>query len=124
MFFGIFLIIHGLAHIWYVVLSLELVEFQPEMGWTGYSWIFTDRLGERITPKIAAFEYNMATFLFVVSGVGLILILQSSWANTWTIIAAVLSTVTIIEFWDGKPQMLVQKGLLGVIINIGLIILS
>ena len=120
MLLGIFLILHGLVHIWYIILSLELVEFQPEMGWTGYSWIFTDRLGDKITRKIGAFEYGLTTFLFLIAGMGLIF--NSSWANTWISVAAVLSTVTIFEFWDGEAQMLIQKGLLGVIINAGLIL--
>jgi hypothetical protein len=35
--FGIFVVLHGLVHLWYVVLSQRLVEFQADMGWTGES---------------------------------------------------------------------------------------
>jgi len=117
---GIFIILHGLVHIWYVVLSLELVEFQPVMGWTGRSWIFTDRLGDEITRKTAAIQYGLAALLFVVAGI--MTIFQLGQAEKWTAIAAIISTATIVEFWDGKPQLLVQKGLLGIAVNIGLIV--
>ncbi len=29
---GIFIILHGLVYAWYVVLSFNLVQFQPDMG--------------------------------------------------------------------------------------------
>jgi len=30
-----FLILHGLVHLWYLVLAFRLVEYKPDMGWTG-----------------------------------------------------------------------------------------
>jgi hypothetical protein len=32
---GVFIVLHGLVHVWYVTLSQRWVEFQPEMVWTG-----------------------------------------------------------------------------------------
>jgi hypothetical protein len=46
---GIFIVLHGLVHLWYVVLSQGLVEFEPEMGWTGESWLLSRLLGESAT---------------------------------------------------------------------------
>lgn len=42
---GAFVVLHGLVHVWYVTLSQGLVEFQPEMGWSGRSWALSDPLG-------------------------------------------------------------------------------
>ena len=39
---GFFIVLHGLVHMWYFTLSQRLVEFQPEMGWTGKSWLFSN----------------------------------------------------------------------------------
>jgi len=38
---GIFILLHGLVHMWYVTLSQGWVEFQANMGWTGKSWLLT-----------------------------------------------------------------------------------
>ena len=29
---GVFIVLHGLVHLWYVTLSQRLIEFQAEMG--------------------------------------------------------------------------------------------
>ena len=38
---GLFIVLHGLVHLWYFTLSQRLVEFKPQMGWSGRSWVFT-----------------------------------------------------------------------------------
>ena len=43
---SLFIVLHGLVHLWYFTLSQRLVEFKPEMGWSGRSWIFTNFLGD------------------------------------------------------------------------------
>ena len=35
--------------------------------------------------------------------------------------AAVLSTLVIVTMWDGRFELLVEKGAVGVLINIGLV---
>ena len=36
-FIGIFMLLHGLVHLWYFVMSRGLVELKLEMGWSGKS---------------------------------------------------------------------------------------
>jgi hypothetical protein len=36
--------------------------------------------------------------------------------------SAALSTAVILLFWDGGLQMLVQKGLIGLLINVGILV--
>lgn len=35
---AIFLTLHGLVHLWLFTLSQNLIEFKPEMGWSGRLW--------------------------------------------------------------------------------------
>jgi hypothetical protein len=68
--FGIFVMLHGLVHLWYVTLSRGLVEFRPEMGSTGQSWLFIPLLGDAATRWLATIVYALATFSFAAGGIG------------------------------------------------------
>ena len=48
---GIFIILHGLVHLGYFTLSHRLVPFEPQMGWTGRSWLFTGILGDNTARR-------------------------------------------------------------------------
>lgn len=119
---GIFVILHGLVHIWYTTLSLNLVEYQQEMGWSGRSWIFSNLLGDSTTRSLASGLYVIAAILFIISGFGIFT--RADWLRSVLISSATISSVIILLFWDGGMQMLVQKGLIGLVINIGLIIIA
>ena len=114
-FIGVFIILHGLVHLWYVTLSQRLVAFQPEMGWTGESRVLTGLLGDATARLVATVLYALATLGFVAGGVGWLA--QAGWERPWLIVSAAVSALTILLFWDGKPQMLVQKGLIGLLID-------
>jgi len=119
--FGIFIVLHGLVHLWYVVLSFGLVEFQPDMGWTGKSWLPTDLLGESAAHSLAGILYITATILFIASSVGIF-----TGAQWWRLIlmgSAIFSSVLILLYWDGGMEMIVEKGLMGLLINVVIIAL-
>ena len=113
---GIFFGLHGLVHLWYLTLSQGLVEFQAEMGWTGRSWLFSAFLADSALRWLATALYAIATLGFLAGGLGLIA--QQEWWEPFVIAAAAISAVTVVLFWDGGTQMLVQKGLIGLIIDI------
>lgn len=113
---GVFILLHGLVHLWYFTLSRGLVEFQPEMGWTGRSWLFTDLWGDAPTRALASLLHVVAAVGFAAASIGILG--QQAWWRPVTMLAAIFSTIVIILFWDGNMQMPVQKGLLGVLINI------
>jgi hypothetical protein len=117
---GIFIILHGLVHLWYFTLSRRLVPFLPEMGWTGRSWLLTGILGDNTARTIASVLFVLATIGFVAGGVGYLADL--GWWRTVLIVSAVLSAVTTLIFWDGSAQYIVQKGLLGFLIDIGILL--
>lgn len=113
---SIFIILHGLAHLWYYALSGGLVEIKPEMGWSGKSWLLSDLLGNTTTRSLASVGYILATIAFIASGIGIFI--ESDWWRTVLVASAMFSSVVIILFWDGKPRMLVEKGILGLLINV------
>lgn len=119
--FAIFVILHGLVHMWYVTLSQGWVEFQVEMGWNGRSWLLTDALGEKLSLNIASVLYVLSTLLFIITGVALLA--KAPWARVALIVSSIVSAIAILVFWDGKPNMLIEKGLIGFLINIGILIL-
>jgi hypothetical protein len=113
--FGFFMMLHGLVHLWYFTLSQRLVEFQPEMGWTGRSWLLSDFLGDSASRSLASMLYVLATIAYAVSGLGLIT--SADWLAPVLVGSAVFSSAIILLFWDGGSQMLVQKGFVGLLIN-------
>jgi hypothetical protein len=119
--FGIFVLLHGLVHLWYVVLSQQLVEFQAEMGWTGESWLFTSLFGTTSTRRLATLLYALAAVGFVVGGIGLLA--RQEWWRPTIIGSAAFSAVIVVLFWDGGMQKIVEKGLLGFVISAALLIL-
>jgi hypothetical protein len=118
--FGVFVVLHGLVHLWYVTLSQRLVEFQPAMGWTGESWVFRALLDDGITRSLASVLYVMAALGFVAGGIGVLA--QQAWWRPVTVGSAAFSAAIIILFWDGRIQMPVEKGLLGLLINLALLV--
>jgi hypothetical protein len=119
-FIGIFIVLHGLVHLWYVALSQRLIEFQPEMGWSGESWIFTPLLGDATTRSLAAVLCVLATIGFVAGGIGIFV--QQEWWRSVVVASAILSTAIVLLFWDGAMQRLVEKGLIALLINIAVLL--
>src|SRR5512134_1985498 len=103
---GLFIILHGLVHLWYFALSQRLVEFKPEMGWTGKSWILSNVLGDSITRSLASALFVFATLAFVISGVGMLLRFEG-W-RTALMVSAFFSCAIILLMWDGNMQLIVQ----------------
>ena len=118
---GVFLVLHGLVHIWYVVLSQGWVEVEDQMGWNGTSWLLSGLLPSNTILSVASLFYVVVTVGFVAGGVGYAL--DQDWASPVLVGAAILSTVVLVAMWDGQFDLLVEKGILGVVINLGVIYL-
>jgi len=117
---SLFIVLHGLVHLWYFTLSQRLVEFKPEMGWSGRSWIFTNFLGDSTTRSLASVLYVLATIAFVVSGIGFLV--RAEWWRPVLVGSAVFSAVIILLLWDGGLQLLVNKGLVGFTISVMILV--
>jgi hypothetical protein len=117
---GVFIVLHGLVHLWFVTLSQRLVEFQPEMGWSGTSWLFSRFLEDSITRWLASGLYALAAVALVISGIGVAI--RAEWWQQVLVGSAVFSSIAIVVFWDGHLQQLVEKGLLGLVVNAAFLI--
>lgn len=117
---GIFLVLHGLVHLWYVTLSQRWIEFEVEMGWSGESWLLTPVFGDRATRTIVGGLCALATLGFVAGGLGLVF--RAAWWRPVVIGSAVVSTAIVLFFWDGRLEMVVEKGLIALIINGALLV--
>ena len=113
---AIFLILHGLFHFWYVIVSVQLIEYKPWMGWSGDSWLLTSRLGDGGAHTIAAVLYSLAAMGFVGSGVGLLM--QQQWFRPVLVGSVFVSLIATLLFWAGKDSlmMFVEILILGVLI--------
>lgn len=119
-FASIFIILHGLVHLWYVVLSRGLVAVKPEMGWSGSSWLFTPLLGSSGARTLAGAGYVVATSAFVLAGTGFLA--RAGWARPLLAGAALLSSTLVVLFWEGGFHLWMEKGLIGLLINAVLLV--
>lgn len=60
--------------------------------------------------------YVLVALGFVAGGVGYAL--GQDWSPTVLVAVAVLSSVVIVVMWDGRPELLVEKGVVGALINV------
>ncbi|MGD2078378.1 MAG: hypothetical protein PVH18_08345 [Chloroflexota bacterium] len=120
--FGLFIVLHGFVHLWYFTLSQKLVEFQPEMGWHGESWLLSKFLGDLTRRSLASGLYVVAALAFVLSGIGIFS--NAGWSATALAVSATFSSATILLFWDGETDMLMQKGFIGLLINVLILIVT
>ncbi len=113
---AVFLILHGIFHLWYVIVSLRLIEYKSWMGWSGESWLLTSRLGDGAARTIAAVLYSLAATSFVASGVGLLM--EKPWFRFVLVGSVVFSLIATLLFWAGKDStmMFVEILVLGVLI--------
>ena len=113
---ALFLAAHGLVHLLYVAISQGWVEEEEAMGWNGRSWLLSRLLPEATVLNLGSALYVVVTAGFVVGAIGYLL--GTGWATSALVGASVLSTATILLMWDGSLAKVVDKGLLGVVINL------
>lgn len=117
---GLFLVLHGFVHLWYVVLSQGWVEIEEQMGWGGHSWLLSSVLSSETILTLASVLYIAISLGFVIGGVGVAF--RQGWWESVIIGAALLSTLVIVVMWDGEFDLLIEKGAAGILINIGLFV--
>lgn len=116
--FSILLVLHGLVHVWYVLLAGNIVAFKEEMGWKYSVSPLHMVLSDNGLRTIALIVYSSALLFFVISGITFHFNKAFSLPALW--LGVLVSSGAILLFFDWKFEMLVQKGLIGFLINIGL----
>jgi hypothetical protein len=117
---SIFFALHGLVHLLYAGQSRRLFELRPGMVWPDGSWLFSKLLGDETARLLASILLALATLGFMAGGLGLLI--RQDWWRPMTVGAAVLSAAIYILFWDGKFQALNDKGGIGLLINLALVV--
>lgn len=117
---GLFIVLHGLVHLFYFGQSRRLFELQPVMVWPDGSWAFSKRLGNETTRMLASTSCIFAAIGFVAGGIGLLT--GQTWGSPVVVGSAVLSTIIFILFWDGNQQKWNNKGGVGIFINLAILV--
>jgi len=117
---GAFLVLHGLVHLLYLGQSARRFELQPGMVWPDNSWVFSKLLGEGGTRTLAGIFCVLAAAGFVIGGAGIFF--SQSWWRTAVIASAVFSGILYLLFWDGRLQQLPNKGAVGILIDVAILV--
>jgi hypothetical protein len=117
---GVFMVLHGLVHMLYFGQSGRFFELQTGMVWPDGSWAFSRLLGEEATRWLASTACVLAAIGFVVGGVGIFV--SQAWWRSVVVGAAVFSGVIFILFWDGGLQNLDDKGGIGLLIDVAILV--
>ena len=118
---GIFMVLHGLVYLLYFGQSQRLFELQPGMIWPDGSWAFSKLVGDKATRLLASISCVVAAIGFVAGGAGILLVMQAWWRPV-VVASAAFSAIIFILFWDGKLQKLHDKGGIGLLINIAILV--
>jgi len=117
---GIFLILHGLVHLLYFGQSARRFELQPGMVWPDGSWVFAGPFGNEATRILASVACVLAAIGFVAGGIAIFA--TQAWWRPVILGSAAFSVVIFILLWDGQPHALANKGLLGILINLAILV--
>jgi hypothetical protein len=117
---GVFMILHGLVHMLYFGQSARLFELQPGMVWPDGAWTFSKLLGDAPTRNLANVACVLAAIGFVAGGIGLFA--GQDWWRPVVVASAAFSAVLFLLFWDGKAQRLDDKGGIGILINLAILV--
>ena len=118
--FGIFFVLHGLVHMLYFGQSNRYFELQPGMVWPDGSWAFLRLLGDATTRNLASVLLVLAAIGFVIGGIGIFV--KQAWWRPIIIAVAIFSSAIYVLFWDGGLQHLDNKGGVGILINLAILV--
>jgi hypothetical protein len=117
---GAFIVLHGLVHLLYFGQSGRLFELQPGMVWPEGSWAFSNLLGDETIRLLASISCVLAAISFVAGGTGIFV--RQAWWRPVVVGATAFSAVIFILFWDGELHKLDDKGGIGLLISITLLV--
>jgi hypothetical protein len=118
--FGVFFVLHGIVHLLYFGQSARYFELQPGMVWPDGSWAFSRIFGNATARNLASILLIMAAAAFIAGGAGIFL--KQAWWRPLVIGAAIFSSTIYFLFWDGVVQSLDNRGGVGILINLAILI--
>jgi len=117
---AVFFILHGLVHLLYFGQSQRAFELQPGLTWPDGSWAFAKLVGDRGTRLLASAGCILAALGFVAGSIGLFM--EQAWWRPVVAGSAVFSAALFLLLWDGGIQKLDQKGGVGLLIDITILV--
>jgi hypothetical protein len=117
---GALVVLHGLVHLLYSGQSWRLFELQPGMVWPENAWILSRLLGSQALRAVATLACALAAIGFVAGAAGIFL--GHDWWRPIVVGSATFSTVLFALFWDGRTEHLAEKGAVGVLIDLAILI--
>jgi hypothetical protein len=97
-----------------------MFELRPGMVWPDGSWLFSKFFANETIHLLAVVLLALASLGYVVSAFGLFF--HQSWWRSAVTCSAVFSSVIFLLFWDGKFQALDDKGGIGILINLAILV--
>jgi hypothetical protein len=91
------------------------------MVWPDRSWIFSKLLGDETTRWVATVLLVIVAIAFLTGGVGLFI--RQPWWRSVVLAAVVFSSTLFLLLWDGKVQELPEKGGVGILINLAILVI-
>lgn len=117
-FIGIFIILHGLVHLFYFAHSKRIFELRPGMEWPDNSWVLSKYMETNTIRGFSAVICCLVAAAFVISG--LAYLANAVWATNLSIISAIFSSAIFILLWNGRLKKLDNQGAIAIIINISI----
>lgn len=115
---GIFIVLHGLVHLFYFAHSKRIFELRPGMEWPDNSWGLSKFLKTDTIRTIASLVCILVAVVFVISGIAYIV--TAVWTFKLIQISAILSSGLFILFWDGRLKKLDNQGAIAILLNISI----
>ena len=113
---GFLLVAHGGVHFVYVASSHGWFGPGEGWGWNGRSWLLSGVLAEGRVLAAASALFLLVALGFAAGAVGYLL--STGWWVPVLAGSAVLSAVLYVAMWDGEPTGLFEKGGLGVVVDL------
>lgn len=106
-FFGLALMLHGIGHA-LAVLPLADVRLSDDHSFR--SWILDPLVGPGAARGAGIVFWTVPLAAFIAAGLGLMgwLLPQESWGS-WAVLAATVSLVALVAFWNGLPFFFPNK---------------
>lgn len=117
---GVFIVLHGLVHLLYFGQSWRFFELQAGLVWPDGSWTFSKLFGDKVTRLLASISCVLAAIGLVAGGTAILV--GQAWWRPVIVGSATFSAILFMLFWDGKAQKLADKGGIGLLINIAILV--
>lgn len=104
---GLVLIMHGIGH---VLGLIPVFKDDPAPGWNAQSWLLTNSIGGTASRGLSGVLWATCTVMFILAGLAVLdWGVPYDWWRPLSVAGALVSTVTLILFWNAFPALFPNK---------------